>query len=308
MEPSSLPKAISVAASRWTPKMNTPSVSTETILLLDRNAIAIIKDAVAGKPQPNEKKERALEVLRAFDVPENSISPLFSIIEGEKGREDDVEEKAVCLEKETDVVAQFFKHAITDAAHLRRLQRMVTEVFTGMKESLWDQRAEYLTRAAPLILQKVAENKRLNVEGQLVQLARACGVPPNDGIVMLFLSCLYGSDAARGVIKPKAPDPYNVLIDLHVITRIGMVKAAVRMLQRPVKVRYWTHDEGLYGFLSHVDIVDPHFTADGELRMQIRYKPALFPDLIEGETGTTAATAMLNRIAAAAAEDAAAKT
>ncbi|UIF89263.1 hypothetical protein [Cupriavidus sp. UYPR2.512] len=283
--------------------MNSPSVSTETVLLLDRNAIAIIKDAVAGKPQPDEKKQKALDALRALDVPENSISPLFSIIEGEKGREDGAAEKAVCLEKETDVVAQFFRHANTDAAHLRGLQKLVTDLFTGMKESLWDQRAEYLTRAAPLVLQKVAEKKRLHVEGQLIQLARSCGVAPNDGIVMLFLACLYGSDAARGVIKPKAPDPYNVLTDLHVIPRIGMVRAVVRMLPRPVRVRFWTLDEGLFAFLSNVDIVDPHFTADGDLQMQVRYKPALFPDLIKGGD-TAAADSMLHRIAAASDADA----
>lgn len=98
--------------------MNAMRGSTETLLLLDRNAVAILKDAVAGKPQPDEKKQAALEALRALDVPEHSFSPLLSIIEGEKGREDTVDEKAGCLEKETDVIGAFFTRANTDAAHL----------------------------------------------------------------------------------------------------------------------------------------------------------------------------------------------
>ncbi len=281
--------------------MNAPPESTETLLLLDRNAVAIIKAAVAGKPQSDEAKMAALEALRALDIPENSISPLLSIIEGERGREDAADEKAGCLEKETDVVGRFFKQANTDAAHLRGLKQWAAELFAGMKESMWDERADYLTKAAPLVLQKVAENKRLGVEVELVQLARTCGLAPNDGIVMLFLACLYGSDAARKVIKPARPNAYNVLSDLHVIPRVGMIKTAAGMLPRPVKVRFWTLDEGLFGVLSHVDIVRSHFAAAGELQMQVRYKPALFPDLIKDEVDTTAAISMLNRIAAAAA-------
>lgn len=281
--------------------MNEQPVSTETLLLLDRNAVAIIKDAVAGKPQPDEKKRAALEALRALDAPEYSISPLLSIIEGERGREDTAEEKAGCLERETDVTGQFFRQANTDAAHLGSLKQLAADLFAGMKESRWDERADYLTKAAPLVCQKVAENKRLGVEGELVQLAKACGLAPNDGIVMLFLACLYGSDAARKVIKPARPNAYNVLSDLHVIPRVGMVKAVARMLPRPVKVRFWTLDEGLFGVLSHVDIVLSHFAADGELQMQVRYNPGLFPDLIKDEADTASAIAMLHRIAAAAA-------
>jgi hypothetical protein len=142
--------------------------------------------------------------------------------------------------------------------------------------------------------------KRLGVEGQLVQLAKTCGLAPNDGIVMLFLGCLYGSDAARKVIKPARPNAYNVLSDVHVIPRVGMVKAVARLLPRPVKVRFVTFDEGLFGVLSHVHIVVSHFATDGELQMQIRYNPGLFPDLIDDEGDTAAAIAMLHRIAAAA--------
>lgn len=280
--------------------MTTSPISTETVLLLDRNAVALIKDAVAGKPQTDEKKRAALDALRALDVPEHSISPLLSIIEGERGREDTADEKAGCLEKETDVAGQFFRQANTDAAHLNGLKQVAAELFAGMKESLWNERANFLMKAAPLVVQKVPENKRQGVEGKLVQLANACGLAPNDGIVILFLACLYGSDAARKVIKPTRPNAYNVLSDLHVIPRLGMVKAVAGMLPRPVKVRFWTLDEGLFGVLSHVDIVESRFAADGELQMEVRYNPTLFPDLITGADDTSAAIAMLQRIAHAA--------
>jgi len=130
----------------------------------------------------------------------------------------------------------------------------------------------------------------------LNELAAATKLAPNDGIVMLFLACLYGSKAARKVIKPAKPNAYNVLSDLHVIPRVGMIKAVAKQLPRPVKVRFWTLDEGLFDVLSHVDIVLSQLTVAGELQMQIRYRPDLFPDLARFD-----AIAMLQRLADTAA-------
>ncbi|MBR8058927.1 hypothetical protein [Burkholderia dolosa] len=98
--------------------MNSPAVQTEAIFLLDRNVVSLIKDAVAGKTQTDAKKQAYLEWLRTLDVPAHSISPLLSIMEGEKGYEDSIREKAASLEKETHAVGLFFECASTDAAHL----------------------------------------------------------------------------------------------------------------------------------------------------------------------------------------------
>lgn len=268
------------------------SVRTETLFLLDRNCVSIIKTAVSGKEQPDEKKQAALEALKAIDLPQYSISPILSIMEGEKGREDDADQKALCLETEADAIGQFFKLANTDAAHLDGLKDIAAELFAGMKESQWDNRADFLTKAAPLVVQKVAAENRRGVEDKLVELAAATGLAANDAIVMLFLACLYGSNDARKVIKPAKPNPYNVLSDLHVIPRVGLIRAVARQQPTPVKVLFRTLDEGLFGVLSQVDIVLSHLTDDGKLQMQIRYKPELFPDLAR-----TDAIAMLQRLA-----------
>ncbi|KND57341.1 hypothetical protein BVER_02724 [Candidatus Burkholderia verschuerenii] len=255
------------------------SVRTETLFLLDRNVVAIIKTAVLSKEQPDDKKKAALEALRAIDLPQYSISPILSIIEGEKGREDDAHQKALCLKTEADAIGEFFKLANTDAAHLGGLKSLASEIFAGVKESQWDNRADFLGMAAPLVVQKVATEDRRHVEDKLVELAAATGLAANDAIVMLFLACLHGSNDARKVIKPAKPNPYNALSDLHVIPRVGLIRAVARQLPTPVNVLFRTLDEGLFGVLSKVDIVLSHLTDDGELKMQIRYKPELFPEL-----------------------------
>ncbi|WP_434716932.1 hypothetical protein P5X00_14575 [Paraburkholderia sp. A2RO-4L] len=276
-------------------KISESPVPAGTVFLLDRNVVSLIKSAVDGRVPTDAKKRAFLDGLRALDLPENSFSPLLSLMEGEKGREDSAEEKAECLEKETEAIGRFFTRASTDTCYLRGLKDVVSELFAGMAESRWDDRGEFLMQAAPRVIQKVAGRERRDVEDELIRLAIASGLAPDDAIVMLLLACLYGSDAARRVIKPARPNAWNVLSDLHVISRVGMVKAVAGQSPIPIRVRFLTRDEGLHGVLTHVRIVHSQITASGGLQMGIRYTPGLFPDLAE-----TDVIALLQRLEGAA--------
>ncbi|MCX5541471.1 hypothetical protein M3A49_18530 [Paraburkholderia sp. CNPSo 3076] len=264
--------------------MSSAYVQTKALFLLDRNVISLIKHAIAGRAQPDPKKQAYLEWLRTLDVPEHSLSPLLSIMEGEKKGEDSTEEKAACLETETGAIGQFFRQASTDAAYLRGRKDSVAGLFTGMKESQWDERANFLVKAAPLIAQKVARRERPRVENELVRLALLTGLAANDPIVVLFLACLYGSDAARKVIKPTEPNTHNVLADVHSISRVAMVKAVARQFPIRLRVRFLTLDEGLFDVLQHMRIVQPRFTSTGGLAMYIRFSPAHFPELAAADS------------------------
>ncbi|WP_321935389.1 hypothetical protein [Paraburkholderia sp. J8-2] len=271
--------------------MNGEVVPTDALFLLDRNVVALIKDVVAGRVQTDPKKQAYLEALRALDLPTHSMSPLPSIIEGEKGLEDSAPEKAATLQKEALAVRQFFTRASTDADQLLSSKDTVASLFTGLRESQWDERAAFVLTAAPLLTQKVAANRRRSVEDELVRLAHLNGLGANDAIVMLCLACLYGSDAARGVLKPAKPNVHNVLSDLHALTRVGMVKAVARQLLLPVRVRLLTRDEALFDVLKHIRIVRPEVRADSSVEMQVAYSPALFPELSIAE-----ARSMMQRV------------
>ncbi|MDR8032101.1 hypothetical protein [Burkholderia cenocepacia] len=65
--------------------MKAYSIPRPIVFLLDRNVVALIKHAVAGGRQHDARKLAYLDRLRALDVPENSMSPILSIMEGEKG-------------------------------------------------------------------------------------------------------------------------------------------------------------------------------------------------------------------------------
>ncbi|SPA02785.1 hypothetical protein CBM2626_B30103 [Cupriavidus taiwanensis] len=272
--------------------MNSTNVQTDTLFLLDRNVLSVIKVAIAGKEQKGEKEQRMLDFLRGIDVPQYAISPLPSLMEGEHGREDNVTEKTKQLEKETEAVSRFFRYARTDSAYLNSAKDMFARIFAGLREADWDARAAFRMKAVPLIIDPVAPVARKAVEDKFSELAISGGLERTDGIVVLFLACLYGNPDARKVLKPSKPyATYNVLSDVHLIPRIALVKSVARELPIQLKVRFLTLDGGLEQVLNNVRIVLPEVTGDGKLQMQVKYLPPLFTDLSEDD-----AIDLLNRL------------
>lgn len=253
---------------------------TDTLFLLDRNVVSVIKSEIAGRLQKGEKEQRMLEFLRSIDALQYAVSPLLSLIEGEHGREDDRNEKVAQLQKETEAISSFFRLARTDSIVLGKEQNAFAEVFTESLESNANARASFRKHARPLVIQPVAAAKRGAVEAQMLNIAVSSGLACTDAIVVLFIACLYGNTHARDVLKLSEPDKtHNVLNDIHVIPRIGFVKAVARGLPMRLKVRFLTLDEGLQRVLENIRIVDAQLTDDGELQMQLRYLPSLFPTL-----------------------------
>ncbi|MCE4548042.1 MULTISPECIES: hypothetical protein [unclassified Caballeronia] len=264
--------------------MNSTNIQTDTLFLLDRNVVSVIKVAIAGNEQKGEKEQRMLDFLREIDAPQYAISPLPSLMEGEHGREDNLAEKAKQLEKETEAVARFFRSARTDSEYLKSAKDMFAQIFTGLREADWDARAAFRTQAAPLLIDPVAPAARRAVEDKLAELAISGGLEKTDGIVVLFVACLYGNLDARKVLKPTKPDAtYNVLSDVHLIPRIALVKAVARDLPIQLKVRFLSLDRGLEQVLDNVRVVLAEVTGDGELQTQVKYLPPLFPELVEDE-------------------------
>ncbi|HHV7163174.1 TPA: hypothetical protein ACUM3E_001222, partial [Haemophilus influenzae] len=78
------------------------------VIILDRNVISLIKDVNSGKVISDSNKLNMLSQLRELDIPENKISSIFSIIEGQKGRVETLEEKESVAQLETTALKIFF--------------------------------------------------------------------------------------------------------------------------------------------------------------------------------------------------------
>lgn len=253
---------------------------TETLFLLDRNVISVIKDANAGKEQKGEKQHDMLEYLRSIDAPQYAVSPLLSLIEGEHGREDTYIEKSRQLRKETGELASFFDCVSTDSDVLSNLNDTFAHMFTGLREGNADARALFRKDASPLVIHPVARNRRGAIEAQLLELAASYFLQTTDAIVVLFLACLYGSAHARKVLKPSRPtETYNVLSDIHLIPWVGLIKAEASRASSHLNVQVLTLDGGLDQVINSIEFVNVVVLGDWDFRMDLRYLPSLFPDL-----------------------------
>lgn len=259
------------------------------LILLDRNAVACVKASVAGKIQPEDR----LAELRRLDKRRNTISPILSIIEGQSGRRESNLELQKTIQKESKAVSDFFKRARTDSGYLESNIDLFAEVFSAHIEHSWDGYVSFVTEAQKHIFQPVAQIQRLSVEGRLITLAEKHRVSLKHPVFLVTLAVLYGSDAARRVLKPKpeykteekrSRAAHNVVSDLIVISRIGLIRSTMPDADKRFGyVRYFTFDKGLSVIANAIRIISENTHHDGEdnvtTAITVTCERNLFPEL-----------------------------
>jgi hypothetical protein len=260
-------------------------MSTKDLYLLDRNIVSIIKDAVMGVTLSEPKKLTMLNKLKEIDVSTSAVSPILSLIEGQKGRDESYDEKIACVRKETEAIKSFFRQASTDSCILQTGEVAFSSTFTEYREEDWDRHSAFLVEACSLLRNKVAKSKSEGTKRSLLSLAKNNGVYLGHISVVACLSCLYGSEAARGVLKPHkiTSKCFNVLNDLLTLSRVNLIKAIAQACgMNDLKVQFLTLDEGLNELLSNVQIRAANLTPSG-VSQTVEYAKPLFPLLDENE-------------------------
>lgn len=250
--------------------------------LLDRNVVDLIKESNDGKFQTDKKKIDFLNYLHSIDYAGASISPILSVIEGEHGQEDTADEKSSCQKKESDALRKFFNFAMVDSDFLDATSLIFGKIFTEFREAGWARREQFSEMAAPIIVEQVKREERKKVEFQILDLARSCGLKSSEPIVVLMLACLYESRDARKLIKPKNFRAYNVLSDLHVLSRFNLIVAIGKKFSQSLQFEFVSRDEGLKGVLNHIKVVCQNINGE-ELNLSLKYLHGLFPALSDQE-------------------------
>lgn len=232
-----------------------------------------------ANPKLDDAKRATLAALSTIDREGSYISPLFSIIEGERGRFDTAEEKAACLRTEVDAIRRFFKVATLDSTYLEANQDLASEVFTQHREAYGKQREIFFRQARGLIADIPKKAQRKQIQEQLVSIAAAAGLALSDPILVLSIACLHRNDRARDVLKPREDAIFNTLSDVHLIGRIAAVVAVGLGHDPSLSFGFLTGDIGLREVLRLVKFGVPQIAEDGTVSTDLRYSADLFRDL-----------------------------
>lgn len=242
------------------------------------------------KTYPNDAKKEEMRLkLLALDVEGNFISPLLSVIEGEKGRPDTLEEKRICLQKESAAVAQFFTHARTDTGLLAAAPELLAGILTSPEaHGQWvEARTRFLNSVFGDLLQPIKEGKRAGKQTEFFERADQCGLLRGDPVVVLSVAALHKGVAALDLLKPKVASAYNVLGDLDALCYQAYLRAMLsrqfpRSLPLP-KIELVTGDGGLMSVGEQISLIAEITGSNGAVKFSVDYSPELFGELSEEE-------------------------
>lgn len=230
-----------------------------SVIILDRNVINLIKEVNLGKSITDNNKLDMLRRLKELDSVQNKISPIFSIIEGQKGREENFQEKRETAEIETDELKKFFKNAIIDTYPLNNIGSLyasldVDRSYLNTKVAI----GKFLRKASNLLKNSISGINREKIADKLLVLAKECKISSHEGgkfALLLGFLCLYRDNNALKIIKfkkSKKINLYNALNDIFHFINLIKIRAYLANLDGNVNVSFLTMDKALSGLFSYI--------------------------------------------------------
>ncbi|WP_109859344.1 hypothetical protein [Aggregatibacter segnis] len=229
------------------------------VIILDRNVINLIKEVNSGKEIIDPNKQNMLLQLQKLDVPENKISPIFSIIEGQKGRVETLEEKERVAQIETAALKTFFKKAQIDIYPINNMKYLYSSIYTlGSFLNTKIAMEIFLKKASSLLQNIISAKKRESISEELFKLAKECKISSHEGgslALLIALLCLYEDKNALKVVKFKKVKKiklYNALNDIFHLINFIKIKAYLVNFDSRTNVSFLTMDKALNGLYSYI--------------------------------------------------------
>lgn len=198
----------------------------KNLILLDRNILSIIKEYNKNKLVDSGKLKLA-QLLKDYDREENFISVIFTVIEGNKARKENEEEKARTLVSDSLALQEFFTYADYETKLIKsKIQNQIYgEHLCGTRNWEEEERFElFLTKISPIISQPISPSTRIQVIKKLCIIAREFYISLNNPLGFAVALTVFNDPDARKILKPKSTQSdsndkwlYNVMSDLHSI-------------------------------------------------------------------------------------------
>lgn len=144
-----------------------------TIYFLDRNIISIIKDRNANKPITDKSKQNILDCLNRINCSKSIVTPLFSLLEGQHGRIECVDEISDTVNRELEALEIFFGRKKVDRSLREDLLPLFKEAkaSNGYKENI-KAKIDFLRDINEYLYQPLSMKARSDARDKIISIQR----------------------------------------------------------------------------------------------------------------------------------------
>lgn len=230
------------------------------IHLLDRNLVIEIRDyqppppvpLQKGAPPPAPVRNPTIAKARALDKKNRTVSALLSIMEGDQAKALTGSDLQAILTRETAALKRFYRVAETDEPYLRthNIDACLALATEAQRES-----DTYVCATAQLQTLLATQNGKQATKGPLddvIATARQHDLVLSNPLILCAIACVYGSDVARGVLKPQLTPThdtsFNAVMDLSKIKLVNYLRHLGNMGAN--QLTFETMDKALQRFSS----------------------------------------------------------
>lgn len=243
-----------------------------TIYFLDRNIISLIKEINSGKDISKQKQEVLNELEKIKNDINSRVTPIFSLIEGQTGHQENKDEINETRIKEIKELENFFGAKKVE----RYFNSNMLDDFYNFKQSpdhINDvkNKEKFLKEINGLIINKLKKEVMCKKREEILRKAWEFKIDRNDPIIKVALMCLYNNETCRKIIKPKKNEDefktYGAVLDLYHFTLFTYLSAYFKYSFKYefkyygychyriyFKMKFLTDDRSLKEFFSWFDL------------------------------------------------------
>lgn len=217
------------------------------------------------------------------------VTAITSIIEGQIGRPENREQKQVTIQREVELIKNFFRLAQAFDEYFvstpLNLERAANLLSGDLEKKLTDY-VSVIKVAQQYLYQKKSEKNANDYLKMFLELLKKHEIAFSHPVAVCCIAVLYGSDDGQKVLKATGKisamgaeiTAHNALADILAVTRVQNIRALCKSTQHNIEVEYFTFDEGLSRFVKWFSSATLTHLPIG---VSVRYRPTkeLFPKM-----------------------------
>lgn len=258
----------------WSPL----ALTSASIHIIDRNILIWLRKSLSNGYRRDDYQANEWW-LKFLDAPTQSINPICCALEGGQKRTPTLQEFEEEYLRAADELKFYFPKA--KIIHQPENDFKSTYQIVSNLQNRQSKEIDFLCSVSGLIAEKVPKEKISKISDKILSDAESRKLK-SPVVLIAALSCLYGSDHARKLIKPSKSynegDAYNALADIH---SLEMLASATSLGQEVIG--FCTRDKPLSAFWCQLGVNKSAWVND-LCKLSLSLSQDIFPGLpLEGQ-------------------------